>query len=121
MVAGAITNPTRGDRPDANLGYSMDVNSAPEAYLAGDDDDEDDSSDEEIAKPNSDSDEKPKLSYDSDEKNDDEGLIMSDGEQAAPMSSEPGSSELIDLDSGSTGNESASTGAKLIPKLAAPK
>jgi hypothetical protein len=49
---------------------------------------------------------------DDEEKNDDDTV---------PVSSEPGSSDLLDLAEGSSGNESASTGTKLIPKLAGPK
>ena len=98
-----MTSPTRRDA--APSGYSAGLDSAPDAYLEGDE-----SSDEEAAKHSGAAGDKIKLSYDSDEKNDDETVPIS----------EPGSSELIDL-GGSSGNESTSTGGKLIPKLAGPK
>jgi hypothetical protein len=68
-------------------GYQSNLDSAPEAYLEGDD------SDEETAKP---MDKRP-LSYDSDEKNDDELIGISSGESNSTNQG----SELIDLDSSS--------------------
>jgi hypothetical protein len=103
MVSGAISSPTRRDAQPS--GYSGNLESAPEAYLQGDEDSE---SDEE-AKGISGTDDKIKLSYDSDEKNDDETVPIS----------EPGSSELIDL-GGSSGNDASTGKKKSIPKLAGP-
>ena len=110
MVSSAMTTPSR--RNQMPSGYSGSLENAPESYLGGDDDD-DDSSDEEIGK-NAPGEAKLSLAEDSDdeEKNDDDTV---------PVSSEPGSSDLLDLAEGSSGNESASTGTKLIPKLAGPK
>jgi len=102
VSGGSTTQDRSEERPS---GYSGNLESAPDAYLQGDDDE--DSSDEEIAKGSGD---KPKLDYDSDEKNDDEAM---------PMSSEPGSSELIDL-GGSSGNDASTGQKKSIPKLAGP-
>ena len=104
MVTSVISSPARRDAGgmDASAaGYSGGLDNAPEAFLENDD-----SSDEEAGKKDTDTDDKIKLTYDSDEK-----------DESVPIS-EPGSSELIDL-GGSSGNES-SGGAKLIPKLAGP-
>lgn len=82
-------------------GYQSNLDSAPEAYLEGDD------SDEEIAKP---ADKRP-LSYDSDEKNDEELIGISTGDDNSASKG----SELIDL-----GSSSEPVVAKKIPKLAGP-
>lgn len=86
----------------AGQGYQQNLDSGPEAYLEGDD------SDEETAKTFND---KRPLSYDSDEKNDEELIGISTGEDNSNQGS-----ELIDLASGS--NEPVV--AKKIPKLAGP-
>lgn len=100
-AAGAVSGliPSKsgsGDMP----GYQSNLESAPEAYLEGDDSDEE-------TKP---ADKRP-LSYDSDEKNDEELIGISTGED---NSSNQGS-ELIDL-----GSSDQPVKAKKIPKLAGP-
>jgi hypothetical protein len=108
MVTNVMSTPSRRDTgmSASAAGYSGGLDNAPESFLENDED----SSDEEAGKKKP-ADDKIKLSYDSDDKNDDESVPIS----------EPGSSELIDL-GGSSGNESTSSGAaKLIPKLAGPK
>jgi hypothetical protein len=101
MVGGLIPGGS-SDGPGGAPGYQQNLDSAPEAYLEGDD------SDEETAKTNS-KDKRP-LSYDSDEKNDDELIGISSGDDSKEAS------ELIDLGSQS----SEPVVAKKIPKLAGP-
>lgn len=102
-AAGAVSGliPSKSGSGGDIPGYQSNLESAPEAYLEGDD------SDEETAKP---ADKRP-LSYDSDEKNDEELIGISTGEE---NSSNQGS-ELIDL-----GSQNEPVVAKKIPKLAGP-
>lgn len=97
MIGGLI--PQRSASAEAP-GHQSNLDSAPEAYLEGDD------SDEEIAKP---ANAKP-LSYDSDEKNDEELIGISTGDNSSSQAN-----ELIDL-----GSSNEPVVAKKIPKLAGP-
>lgn len=82
-------------------GYSQNLESQPDAFIDGDDD-----SDDDIGKQKDDID----LNYDSDEKDDNDLIGMSN-------TTGDGGSELISLDSGS----SESGAAKNIPKLQGPQ
>lgn len=104
MVQGVMSTPSRRGN-NMPSGYSGNLESAPDAYLQGDE-----SSDEELSSQNKGV-EKPKLDYDSDDKQDDEAAV--------PVSTEPESaaSELIDLGAPA---ETTPSIPKKIPKLAGP-
>lgn len=104
MIGGLIPGGSGGSSQPA--GYQQNLESAPEAYLEGDD------SDEETAAAKNTAEKRP-ISYDSDDKDDDDLIGITTG---VDNSAESEAKELIDL--GSQSNEPVV--AKKIPKLAGP-